>query len=102
VACGKGASNGYTAAVNQLTFGADAGAGDACGRCFKVTRSSDPSSPENHVKPTSIVVMVTDECPKQGNAEWCGQTRANPTNQHGATVQCVIRSPFSSLEWMTC
>ncbi|KAG7440436.1 uncharacterized protein BT62DRAFT_937974 [Guyanagaster necrorhizus] len=37
-ACGKTAT-GYTAAMNQLAFGASSGlgAGDACGRCFAIT-----------------------------------------------------------------
>ena len=46
VACGI-AATGYTAAMNQLSFGAAPGdgAGDACGRCFRLTGSADPYSP---------------------------------------------------------
>ena len=46
VACGI-AATGYTAAINQLSFGAAPGdgAGDACGRCFRLTGSADPYSP---------------------------------------------------------
>jgi hypothetical protein len=88
--------------MNQLSFGSDSGAGDACGRCFKLTSLADPYSPENPVTPTSIIVMVTDECPLDGNYQWCGQTRANPKNQFKADAQCVISLSFSSLEWVIC
>jgi len=83
-ACGKTAT-GFTAAINQLTFGSAGGlgAGDACGRCFAVTGTSDPFSPSFPGPFHTIVVKVTDLCPVQGNQEWCGQTRSNPNNQHG-------------------
>ena len=92
VACGKTAS-GYTAAMNQLAFGASSGqgAGDACGRCFSVAGSVDPHSPDNKGPFKSIVVKVTDMCSAQGhNAQWCGQTVSNPTNSFNQSVQCVI------------
>ncbi|KAI0690533.1 endoglucanase V-like protein [Cytidiella melzeri] len=83
-ACGISAS-GFTAAVNQLTFGSapGSGAGDACGRCFSLTGTKDPYSP-NYTGPfgKTIVVKVTDLCPVSGNEEWCGQTQSNPLNQH--------------------
>ncbi|KAF8817487.1 endoglucanase [Phlegmacium glaucopus] len=83
-ACGKTGS-GFTAAMNQLAFGAPPGlgAGDACGRCFSLTGTSDPYSPAFTGPFNSIVVMVTDLCPIQGNEEWCGQSTSNPINQHG-------------------
>ncbi|KAF9531724.1 glycoside hydrolase family 45 protein [Crepidotus variabilis] len=84
-ACGKSAS-GYTAAINQLAFGSSpgAGAGDACGRCFAITGTGDPYSP-NYTGPfgKSIVVKVTDLCPVSGNQEWCGQSKSSANNQHG-------------------
>ncbi|KAI9431538.1 glycoside hydrolase family 45 protein [Lactarius psammicola] len=87
-ACGKSASAGYTAAMNQLAFGAPPGlgAGDACGRCFKVTGSADPYSPSNKGPFKSIIVKVTDLCPVQGNEKWCGQTASNATNSFGQSV----------------
>ena len=93
IACGKSAS-GFTAAMNQLSFGSapGLGAGDACGRCFAITGSKDPYSPSYTGPFHSIVVKVTDLCPISGNQEWCGQTISNPTNQHGASTQCVISS----------
>ncbi|KAI0690532.1 hypothetical protein BC835DRAFT_1417742 [Cytidiella melzeri] len=40
-------ASGFTAAVDQLAFGAapGSGAGDACGRCFAITGIEDPSLP---------------------------------------------------------
>ncbi|THU86235.1 endoglucanase V-like protein [Dendrothele bispora CBS 962.96] len=83
-ACGK-AGNGYTAAINQLAFGAPPGLGpgDACGRCFALTGSQDPYSPSFPGPFNSIVVKVTDLCPMAGNQEWCGQSSSNPNNAHG-------------------
>ncbi|GJJ11356.1 hypothetical protein Clacol_005588 [Clathrus columnatus] len=86
-ACGIAAS-GYTAAISQLAFGAPPGdgAGDACGRCFKLTGTEDPYSPSFTGPFNSVVVKVTDECPLQGNQQWCGQTTADPSNSFGASV----------------
>jgi hypothetical protein len=68
-ACGIAAS-GFTAAISQLAFGSvpGLGPGDACGRCFSLTGSSDPFSPA-YTGPfgKSIVVKVTDMCPVAGN-----------------------------------
>ena len=92
LACGKTAS-GYTAAINQLSFGSapGSGPGDACGRCFAITGTADPYSP-SYTGPfgSSIVVKVTDLCPVSGNQVWCGQTTSHPTNQYGAPVQYVL------------
>ncbi|KAH9173535.1 endoglucanase V-like protein [Lactarius sanguifluus] len=86
-ACGKTVS-GYTAAMNQLTFGAPSGsgAGDACGRCFKVAGSVDPYSLSDKGPFKSIIVKVTDLCPMRGNKQWCGQTVSNATNLFGQSV----------------
>ena len=88
VACGK-VSYGYTAAINQLSFGAPGGqgAGDACGRCFKITGTGDPYSPQYTGPFYSIVVKVTNLCPYQEGEKWCGQSRSHPRNQYGAHVQ---------------
>ena len=88
LACGV-AGSGFTAALNQLTFGAapGAGPGDACGRCFSLTANKDPFSPSFTGPFHTIVVKVTDLCPVAGNEEWCGQTTSNPLNQHSEPVQ---------------
>ena len=61
IACGKTAS-GFTAAMNQLAFGAPPGLGpgDACGRCFSLTGTADPYSPAFTGPFHSIVVKVTN------------------------------------------
>ncbi|KAA1469022.1 endoglucanase V-like protein [Dentipellis sp. KUC8613] len=86
-ACGIAAS-GFTAAVNQLTFGSapGLGAGDACGRCFALTGTKDPFSPSFGGPFHTVVVKITDLCPVQGNQEWCGQSTSNQNNQHGEPV----------------
>ncbi|VDB86690.1 unnamed protein product [Peniophora sp. CBMAI 1063] len=88
-ACGIDTTSGYTAAISQLTFGSapGLGAGDACGRCFKISATADPYNP-SYTGPfgDTIIVKVTDMCPIAGNSEWCGQTTASPENTHGASV----------------
>jgi len=83
-ACGIAAS-GYTAAINQLAFGAPTGVGpgDACGRCFSLTGEADPYSPAYTGPFHTIIVKVTDECPVAGNQAFCGQTTADLTNSFG-------------------
>lgn len=81
IACGKTAS-GFTAAINQLSFGSapGAGAGDACGRCFAVTGNADPFSPAYTGPFKSIVVKVTDL--------WCvGIFFAKNTSNHVPLAQ---------------
>lgn len=89
IACGYTAS-GFTAAMNQLSFGSypGVGPGDACGRCFALTANQDPYSPTftGPFGPT-IVVKVTDMCPVDGNEVWCGQTVTSPLNQFGMPFQ---------------
>lgn len=87
-ACGI-AGSGFTAAISQLAFGSapGLGPGDACGRCFAVTANQDPFSPSFPGPFKTIVVKVTDLCPKQGNEEWCGQSQSSSDNQHGQPVQ---------------
>jgi hypothetical protein len=101
VACGQ-VAHGYTAAISQLAFGSDEGAGDACGRCFNITGLADPYSPNYTIQPTSIIVKITDECPKDDNEYWCGQTISTPFNAVHKSVQCVNRFSFSSSGRVTC
>ncbi|EMD39289.1 glycoside hydrolase family 45 protein [Gelatoporia subvermispora B] len=84
-ACGISAS-GFTAAINQLSFGSEPGLGpgDACGRCFALTGTEDPYSPSYTGPFNSIVVKVTDLCPVSGNQQFCGQTTASDTNTFDA------------------
>ncbi|KAI9440336.1 endoglucanase V-like protein [Lactarius indigo] len=86
-ACGK-VAYGYTAAMNQLSFGAPGGqgGGDACGRCFRLTGTKDPYSPWFKGPFKSIVVKITDLCPYAEGEDWCGQSLSKPLNQFGAAV----------------
>ena len=92
-ACGYSTSSGYTAAINQFSYGAPAGVGpgDACGRCFALTATADPYAP-NYTGPfgKTIIVKVTDLCPIAGNEVWCGQQNGNPLNQFGQPFQSVL------------
>lgn len=94
VACGK-TCTGYTAAINQLTFGAPpgAGAGDACGRCFRLTGKNDPHT-KKQVTKKEITVKVIDLCSIQGNEACCGQSNSKRVNDYGQSVQCVNFSLF--------
>ncbi|KAF8267889.1 endoglucanase V-like protein [Lactarius quietus] len=81
-ACGQPA-NGYTASMNQLSFGAPPGQGpgDACGRCFAVTGTADPYSESGQPSTfNTIVVKVTDLCT---DGQYCDQTTSNPVNSLG-------------------
>ncbi|KAF5355340.1 hypothetical protein D9758_006070 [Tetrapyrgos nigripes] len=78
-------ATGYSAAINQLAYGAPPGLGpgDACGRCFALTATQDPFSPSYPGPFNTIIVKVTDLCPISGNEEWCGQTTSKTNNAHG-------------------
>jgi len=86
-ACGKMA-HGFTAAMDQLSFGAAGGegSGDACGRCFRITATGDPYSPNFQGPFNTVVVKITDLCPGGVPEMWCGQSTAHPLNQVNMTV----------------
>jgi hypothetical protein len=96
-ACGQRV-NGYSAAVNELAFGANDAAGGACGRCFRISSNYDPYTP-SYAGPfgNSIVVKVNDLCPVGTNNVWCGQRVSKPLNSYGVPMQCVVFT-FSSME----
>lgn len=95
---------GYSAAVSQnlyvpslhlvlslLTYchsygvGPGAGQGPACGTCWKLVGQTDSSGNKLSNAGTSIVVMVNNLCPAQGNP-LCAQQGLSGTNQYGANV----------------
>ena len=90
--------------MSQLAFGSSPGlgAGDACGRCFNLTGTVDPYSPDFTGPFYSVVVKTTDLCPVDGNQQWCGQNTANPVNSFGTSVQCVFALPYllCQLVWL--
>jgi hypothetical protein len=84
-------AEGYTAAINQLTFGSARSYGDACGRCFKIAATSDPYTPSyKGSMGNSIIVRVSDLCPIAGNGVWCSQTVSHPLNHFNMSVQYVL------------
>lgn len=81
--------SGFSVAVNQLAFGADSGAGGACGRCFKISATYDPYTP-SYMGPWggTIVVKANDLCPATSNNNpWCGQTVSHPLNSYNMSMQ---------------
>ena len=77
---------GYSAAVSQNEFGVGdgAGAGPACGTCWKLTASTD-SSGNKKTFGNPIVVQVTNLCPADSNP-LCAQNGLSGTNQYGANL----------------
>lgn len=86
-ACGFYTYPGYSAAVSQNVFGVGpgAGAGPACGTCWRLTGQTDSSGNKLSNAGTSIVVMVNNLCPANGNP-LCSQSGLTGTNQYGANV----------------
>jgi len=86
-ACGFYTSPGYSAAVSQNEFGVGpgAGAGPACGTCWKLTAETDSSGNAVSNAGNSIVVQVTNLCPASGNP-LCAQSGLTGTNQYGANL----------------
>ncbi|KAJ9624845.1 hypothetical protein H2203_004795 [Taxawa tesnikishii (nom. ined.)] len=86
-ACGFYTSPGYSAAVSQNEFGVGpgAGAGPACGTCWKLTAQTDSSGNKLSNAGNSIVVQVTNLCPASGNP-LCAQNGLTGTNQYGANL----------------
>ncbi|KAL7902889.1 non-ribosomal peptide synthetase [Trichoderma sp. SZMC 28014] len=99
-ACGCGGANGgaafswqlgigsgiYTAAGSQALYDT-AGAswcGAGCGKCYNLTSTGESpcsSCGTGGVAGQSIIVMVTNLCPNNGNAQWC--PTVGGTNQYG-------------------
>jgi len=81
-------THGYTAAVNTCAFGAHSGAGDACGRCFKITSNKDPYTSSFTGPFGSIVVKANDLCPhsEDGSPPWCDQSVSKPLNQFNMSM----------------
>ncbi|KAI9654036.1 MAG: hypothetical protein M1831_005553 [Alyxoria varia] len=76
-ACGDPIGNGYTAALSQAQFG-DSYKGPACGTCYELTINDNLYG--EHPDRT-ITVTVDNECPAEGNSQWC-----QVPNEHGAAI----------------
>ena len=78
---------GFSAAVSQNVYGAGPGQGQgpACGTCWRITGQTDSSGNKLSNAGNSIVVMVNNLCPRDGNP-LCSQGSLTDTNQYGANV----------------
>ncbi|ETI26614.1 hypothetical protein G647_10375 [Cladophialophora carrionii CBS 160.54] len=78
---------GFSAAVSQNLYGAGPGQGQgpACGTCWKLVGQTDSSGNKLSNAGTSIVVMINNLCPANGNP-LCSQNGLSGTNQYGANV----------------
>src|SRR5215469_16328992 len=76
----------YTAAGSQALFDTDGASwcGGGCGKCYNLTSTgSAPCSTcgTGETAGASIIVMVTNLCPFNGNEQWC--PAVGGTNQYG-------------------
>ncbi|KAI1323660.1 glycoside hydrolase [Xylariaceae sp. FL0255] len=123
-ACGCGNSSGpfswslgsngfYTAAGSQALFDENNASwcGAGCGTCYQLTSTgSAPCSTcgEGGDAGQSIIVMVTNLCPNNGNAQWC--PAVGGTNEYGYSYHFDIMAqsevfgdnPVVNFESITC
>ncbi|KAF8479522.1 hypothetical protein DFH94DRAFT_744080 [Russula ochroleuca] len=99
-ACGQYFTSGFTAAVNELAFGAQLnnGPGDACGRCFYVKPQWDPSEPDFKLPPgLGITVMVNNLCTNSSGStpqtNLCGQTVSDRLNSFDKYMHFELCTP---------
>ncbi|RDW89234.1 hypothetical protein BP6252_01266 [Coleophoma cylindrospora] len=96
-ACGCGNTSGmfswqtgigsgvYTAAGSQALYDSSGSSwcGTGCGQCYKLTSTGASPSGQGTggASGQSIIVMVTNLCPNNGNAQWC--PAVGGTNDYG-------------------
>jgi len=84
----------YTAAGSQALFdsGGSSWCGAGCGKCFQLTSTGVAPSGQGTggAAGQSIIVMVTNLCPTNGNAMWCPPP--GQSNQFGFSVHFDIMS----------
>ncbi|KIY02756.1 uncharacterized protein Z520_01221 [Fonsecaea multimorphosa CBS 102226] len=90
---------GFSAAVSQNLYGAGPGQGQgpACGTCWKLVGETDSSGNALSNAGTSIVVMINNLCPADGNP-LCAQNGLSGTNQYGANVNFDLCSDSGASE----
>lgn len=88
VACGWYNEPGYNAAISQNFYGVGpgAGAGPACGTCWRLIPETD-SSGNKIYGANEIVVKVNNLCPAEGNP-LCAQYGLGGTNKYGMFYRC--------------
>ncbi|MCJ1352510.1 MAG: hypothetical protein MMC33_002494 [Icmadophila ericetorum] len=86
-ACGFYTYPGYNAAASENLFGVGpgAGAGPSCGTCWQLSPQTD-SSGNQLDGANSIVVMVNNLCPADGNPIFSQSGLPGTTNQFGGQV----------------
>jgi len=85
-ACGWYNNPGYNAAVSENMYGVGpgAGAGPACGTCWRLTPETDSSGKPLHGAYTAVV-KVNNLCPADGNP-LCAQHGMGGTNKYGTSA----------------
>ena len=89
----------HTAAGSQALYDPSGSSwcGSGCGSCYELT--STGSAPDNQgaggAEGQSIIVMVTNLCPNNGNAQWCPQPGGK--NQYGYEYHFDLMASSSSL-----
>jgi len=112
-ACGCGNSGGpfswngqqYTAAASQKIFDPSGSSwcGVGCGSCWEITPTGDcPTGGSCATNRNSIVIMVTNLCPNDGNEQWCPNPGA--VNEYGYPQHFDLMDPnmagwVDSLGW---
>ncbi|KAG8988323.1 hypothetical protein FRB90_002828 [Tulasnella sp. 427] len=101
-ACGCGSllnSYTYTAAGSPAIFGNGSWCGTGCGQCYQLTSTgaSPPEQGEGGGTGTSIVVMVNNLCPHEGNEEWCPELGG--TNTYGYSAHFDIDASSGAGGW---
>ncbi|KAI1293922.1 glycoside hydrolase [Xylaria venustula] len=123
-ACGCGSTSGafswslgsdgfYTAAASQALFDSSNSTwcGAGCGTCYQLTSTGsapDSSAGTGGVSGQSIIVMVTNLCPYNGNQQWCPEVGGS--NQYGyqyhfdimAESEVFGDNPVVTFESVTC
>jgi endoglucanase len=103
----------YTAAGSQALYdsGGKSWCGAGCGKCYKLTSTgSAPCSGcgTGGVAGKSIIVMLTNLCPNNGNAQWCpvvGGTNAYGYSYHFdimATSSVFGDNPVVDFQQVAC
>ncbi|TVY82287.1 Endoglucanase-5, partial [Lachnellula suecica] len=90
----------YTAAVSQALYdsGGASWCGSGCGKCYKLTSTGNAacsSCGAGGASGQSIIVMATNLCPNNGNAQWC--PAVGGSNQYGYQYHFDIMSTSSSI-----
>jgi endoglucanase len=88
-----GISSGvYTAAGSQALFSTSnlSWCGSGCGTCYQLTSTGTSPDGAGGDSGESIIVMITNLCPNNGNAQWC--PAVGGTNEYGYSYHFDIQA----------